>query len=152
MLKAFMQFERRRIFEILAVEDNPGEVHLLKDALAEFAIPHHLIVMENGERALQFLKREGIYANASRPDIILLDLNLPRLSGQEVLNVIKSDSTLSSIPVLVLTCSDSHKDVMEAYNHRANCYVCKPGNIDDYRAMLKSIECFWLTVAVLPDH
>jgi two-component system, chemotaxis family, response regulator Rcp1 len=146
-----MPYERNRVVEILVVEDNPSEVRLLKEALKDFSIAHHLTAVEKGEQALQFLRQEGPFIDAPRPDLILLDLNLPGRSGQQVLEDIKGDGRFSSIPVLVLTCSTSYTDVTEAYNHRANCYVCKPTNIDEYQSMLKSIERFWLTVAVLPN-
>lgn len=135
---------------ILLVEDNQGDARLVREALheagAEAALEHVL----DGHEAMAFLRREGSYIGAGRPDLILLDLNLPRKSGREVLAEIKTDSTLRRIPVVVLTSSQSDDDILSVYNLHANCYVPKPADLDRYLTVIRSIEQFWFTTARLP--
>jgi two-component system response regulator len=136
--------------EILLVEDNPGDVRLTKEALKEAKVINHLTVLKDGVEALTFLRREGQYANAPRPHLILLDLNLPKKDGREVLAEIKDDEKLKRIPVVVLTTSQNEQDVLKTYNLHANCYVTKPVDFNQFAEVVKSIESFWFTVVILP--
>jgi two-component system, chemotaxis family, response regulator Rcp1 len=136
--------------EILLVEDNPGDVRLTREALEEAKVRNNLHVVDDGVKALQFLRREGEYAGATRPDLILLDLNLPRMGGREVLMEIKADPNLLQIPVVVLTSSEAEQDIVKAYELHANCYITKPVNLDRFIAVVKSIEDFWFTIVRLP--
>jgi two-component system, chemotaxis family, response regulator Rcp1 len=136
--------------EILLVEDNPGDVRLTLEALKETPLPNHISVAKDGEEAIHFLRRHGAFANAPRPDLILLDLNLPKKSGREILSELKQDPKLRRIPVVVLTSSTAEKDVLEAYDLSANCYVTKPVDLDQYLDVLRKIQDFWLNVARLP--
>ena len=136
--------------EILLVEDNPGDVRLTREALRDGKVRNNLSVADDGVEALAFLRRTGKHANAPRPDLILLDLNLPRLSGREVLAQIKEDPELQSIPVVILTTSQAEQDIVRAYQLNANCYVSKPVDLDQFITVIKSIENFWLTVVKLP--
>ncbi|HWF61175.1 MAG TPA: response regulator [Nitrospira sp.] len=136
--------------EILLVEDNPGDVRLTKEALKEAKVINHLTVLKDGVEALTFLRREGQYANAPRPHLILLDLNLPKKDGREVLAEIKDDEKLKRIPVVVLTTSQNEQDVLKTYNLHANCYVTKPVDLEQFITVVKSIEDFWLGIVVLP--
>ena len=141
---------RRRWVEILLVEDNPGDVRLTREAFRDTRINNHLSVVGDGEEAMAFLRREGAYSDAPRPDIILLDLNLPRKSGREVLEEVKTDPKLRSIPVLVMTTSEAEGDILDSYNHHANAYVTKPVDLDRFIDVVSKIEGFWLTVVQLP--
>jgi two-component system, chemotaxis family, response regulator Rcp1 len=136
--------------EILMVEDSPGDVRLTKEALKEAKVLNHISVCEDGVEAMAFLRREGAYAEAPRPDLILLDLNLPRKDGREVLAEIRSDPALTQIPVVVLTTSRAEQDVLKSYALHANCYVTKPVDLDQFISVIQSVETFWLTVARLP--
>lgn len=136
--------------EILLVEDNPGDVRLTREALREGKVRNNLNVVDDGVKALAYLRREGEYAGASRPDLILLDLNLPRMSGREVLAAVKADPELRSIPVVVLTSSQAEQDIMKAYELNVNCYVTKPVDLDQFIAVVKAIEDFWFTIVRLP--
>jgi len=136
--------------DILLVEDSPGDVRLTREALAEGKLKNRLHVAEDGEQALAFLRRDGGYAEAPRPDLILLDLNLPRVDGREVLAQIKSDHDLKRIPVVVLTTSSADEDVLRVYDLAANCYITKPVDLDQFMRVVRSIEEFWLTVVRLP--
>lgn len=138
--------ENCREIEILLVEDNPGDIDLTVDALSEAKIANHLTVAKDGVEALAFLRREGKHVEAPRPDLILLDWNLPLKHGREVLEEIKGDEKLRCIPVCVLTTSDSDEDILNAYSLHANCYITKPVDIDQFMRVVKSIEGFWLTV------
>ncbi|HEU5330489.1 MAG TPA: response regulator [Thermomicrobiales bacterium] len=140
-----------RPIEILLVEDSPGDVRLTKEALREGKIRNHLSVASDGELALAFLRREGRYADAPRPDVILLDLNLPRKDGREVLTEIKADPQLRRIPVVVLTTSSNEEDIVRAYDLHANCFITKPVNLDQFISVVQSIESFWLTTVTLPE-
>ncbi|MGB5079928.1 MAG: response regulator [Burkholderiales bacterium] len=136
--------------EILLVEDNPGDVRLTKEALKEGKVYSNLHWAKDGVEALEFLRRQGKHASASRPDIILLDLNLPKKDGREVLAIIKSDDQLKQIPVVVLTTSKAEEDVLRSYELHANCYVTKPVDLEQFIRVVKSIDRFWLTVVTLP--
>lgn len=136
--------------EILLVEDNPGDVRLTREALREGRMPTRLSVVGDGEEAPDFLHRRGRHAAAPRPDLILLDLNLPRMDGREVLAAIKSDDALRRIPVVVLTSSLAEPDVLASYQLSANCYVAKPVDYEQFIRVVRAIEEFWLTVARLP--
>lgn len=141
-----------RPIEILLVEDNPGDVRLTREALKEGKVRNNMQVAEDGEEALAFLHRQGRYAQATRPDLILLDLNLPKKSGREVLEEIKADPELKRIPVVVLTVSKAEQDVLKSYNLHANCYITKPVDLDQFITVVQSIEDFWLTVVMLPPR
>jgi two-component system, chemotaxis family, response regulator Rcp1 len=141
-----------RPIEIMMVEDNPGDVLLTREALKEAKVANNLSVLGDGEQAMQFLRREGPYANATRPDLILLDLNLPRKDGREVLAEIRADPQLHLIPVVVLTSSKAEQDIVKMYELRANCYVVKPVDFQNLMQVVKSIESFWLTVVVFPPN
>jgi two-component system, chemotaxis family, response regulator Rcp1 len=138
--------------EILLVEDNPGDVRLTREALKDGKIVNNLHVAEDGVDALAFLRREGKYHNAVRPELILLDLNLPKKDGREVLAEIKADEALKRIPVVILTSSAAEQDIVRSYNLHANCYVTKPVDLDQFINVVKSIEHFWLTVVKLPPE
>ena len=139
-----------RPIEILLVEDNPGDVRLTKEALHEGKVYSNLHWARDGVEALEFLRQEGAHRAAPRPDIILLDLNLPKKDGREVLSAIKSDEQLMQIPVVVLTTSSAEEDVFRSYKLHANCYVTKPVDLDKFLQVVKSIDTFWLTVVTLP--
>lgn len=136
--------------EILLVEDNPGDVRLTIEALKEAKLVNRLNVVADGVEALEFLRRQGRFAQAPAPDLVLLDLNLPRKDGREVLEEIKNDATLRTIPVVVLTTSRAEEDVLRAYNLHANCYITKPVDFGQFMHVIKSIECFWLEIVKLP--
>ena len=136
--------------DILLVEDNPGDVRLTMEGLKEGKILSNLSVVSDGLEAMQFLRQEGKYAKASRPELILLDLNLPRKDGREVLEELKTDNGLKRIPVVVLTSSQAEEDILRSYNLHANCYVTKPLDVDKFILVVKSIEHFWLSIAELP--
>ena len=136
--------------EILLVEDNRGDVRLTREALRENTLNNNLYVTIDGVDALAFLRREGVYADAPHPDLILLDLNLPRKDGREVLAEIKSDPRLLRIPVVILTTSDSEQDIIASYDLHANCYITKPVDLEQFLSVVRSIEGFWLSVVKLP--
>jgi len=138
-------------FEILLVEDNPGDVFLTQEAFREGRLAHHLSVVEDGEEAMRFLRREGKHSNAPQPDLILLDLNLPKKDGRELLGEVKTDPELRQIPVIVLTTSKAEQDVARAYKLHANCYLTKPIQMDDFLKTIRSVEEFWLSVVRLPS-
>lgn len=139
-----------KTMEILMVEDNPGDVRLTREAFKGAKILNNLHVAEDGEKALAFLNRKGKYAEAPRPDIILLDLNLPKKDGRQVLMEIKSDENLKRIPVVVLTISKAEEDILKCYNLHANCYIVKTFDFEQFIKAIKSIEDFWLSVVKLP--
>jgi two-component system, chemotaxis family, response regulator Rcp1 len=139
-----------RPIEILLVEDNPGDVRLTIEGLNEGKVRNNLHVARDGVEALAFLRREGDFRHAIRPDLILLDLNLPRKDGREVLQDLKSDPQLRTIPVVVLTTSRSEQDVLRSYELQANCYITKPVDLEQFITVVKSIEDFWLTIVTLP--
>ena len=141
---------RNRPPHILLVEDNPGDVRLTIEALKETGLRHHLSVVADGVEALAFLRRQGHNAAAARPDVILLDLNLPKKDGREVLAEVKADRSFRRIPVVILTTSDAEPDVAQCYDLHANCYITKPVDLDDFIRVVRAIESFWLTVVELP--
>jgi two-component system, chemotaxis family, response regulator Rcp1 len=138
--------------EVLLVEDNPGDVRLTREALKEGKVCNNLSVVQDGVQAMAFLRREGPYAGAPRPDVILLDLNLPRKDGREVLEEVKNDPQLRSIPVVVLTSSEADRDIARAYALHANCYITKPVDLDQFITVVKSIEDFWFSIVKLPQE
>jgi len=141
-----------RPIDILLVEDNPGDVRLTKEALLDAKVHNNLHVVGDGIEALEFLRREGQYSSAPRPDVILLDLNLPRKDGREVLSDVKNDQNLRRIPVVVLTTSQAEEDILKVYDLRANCYVTKPVDLDQFIKVVKSIDSFWFTIVALPPE
>jgi chemotaxis family two-component system response regulator Rcp1 len=140
-----------KTIDILLVEDNPGDVRLMQEALKESKIRNTIFVVEDGVEAMDFLLRKGKYVNSPRPDLVLLDLNLPRKSGREVLAEIKSDASLRRIPVVVVTVSRDEEDIIKAYDLHANCYVTKPIDFNQFVKITKSIEEFWLEIVKLPQ-
>jgi two-component system, chemotaxis family, response regulator Rcp1 len=136
--------------EILLVEDNSGDVRLTREALDEAKVYNNLYVAKDGVEALAYLHREGQFAEAVIPDLILLDLNLPRKDGREVLAEIKTDENLRRIPVVILTTSESEEDILKTYDLHANCYITKPVDLDQFMKIVQSVEGFWLTVVRLP--
>lgn len=139
-----------RGIEILLVEDNPGDIRLTQEALKNVKISNSLRVVEDGNEALALLHREGKYANTRHPDLILLDLNLPKKDGRQVLAEIKNDPELKRIPVVILTTSKAEEDIIRSYDCHANCYITKPVNFDQFIKIVKQIEDFWLTIVKLP--
>lgn len=146
-----MEIELGRQVEFLLAEDNPGDVRLTKEALRESKIRNNLNVVPDGVEAMAFLRREGKYADAPTPDVVLLDLNLPKKDGREVLAEIKSDPTLKRIPVVIITSSEAEQDILRTYDLHANCYVTKPVDLDQFIKVIQSIESFWLTIVKLPS-
>ena len=138
--------------EILLVEDNQGDVRLTQEALKEGKVRNNLHVVWNGVEALSYLRAEGDYASAVRPDLILMDLNLPLKDGREVLQEIKSDPSLRRIPVVILTTSQAEEDILRAYDLHVNCYITKPVDLDQFIRIVRSIEDFWLSVVRLPPE
>lgn len=136
---------------ILLVEDNPGDIRLTKEVLKDGKIRNNLSVVMDGEEALFFLKKQGKHKSAVTPDIILLDLNLPKKDGREVLSEIKSDPQLMCIPVIVLTTSEAEQDILNMYAHHANCYITKPVDFNQFINVVRSIENFWLSIVKLPN-
>jgi len=136
--------------EILLVEDNPGDVRLTKEALKESKVKNNLNVVMDGVEAVNFLKKKGEYSDSPTPDLILLDLNLPKKNGKEVLAEIKEDLELKKIPVVVLTVSQNEEDIYRTYKLHANCYVTKPIDLEQFMKVIKSIDDFWLTIVKLP--
>ncbi len=136
---------------VLLVEDNPGDVKLTQEALSETKMFVNLFTVENGLEALDFLYKRNAYSTAIRPDIIILDLNLPVRDGRQVLQVIKQDENLKRIPVVILTSSKAEEDIVKSYDLHANCYITKPLDFDQFITIVKSIEQFWFTVVKLPD-
>jgi len=139
-----------RPVEILLIEDNPGDADLTREGLKSGKVKNNLNVVEDGEEALAYLRRQGKHALAPRPDLILLDLNLPRKDGRQVLAEIKSDPALRQIPVVVLTTSKAEQDIIKAYDLNANCFVSKPVLFDQFTQIVRSIEEFWFTIVTLP--
>lgn len=147
-----MSYERDRPFEILLIEDNSGDVLLTKEAFEEIDYKDHINVARDGEDALDYLYKRGPYERAKRPDLILLDLNLPRKDGREVLQVIKQDEKLRSIPVVVLTTSKSDRDIQICYDLHANCYITKPVDFEEFLSIMKQVLDYWLKLVRLPAH
>lgn len=137
--------------DILLVEDNPGDSRLAKEALKDTKLKNNLFVVEDGVEAMDFLHKKGKYSQMPRPDLIILDLNLPKKDGREVLAEVKTDNDLKRIPVVILTISKAEEDIIRSYNLHANCYVTKPLDLDQFMKVVKSIEDFWLTIVKLPN-
>lgn len=145
-----MDLSPGKVIDILLVEDNPGDVRLAQEALKGSKIRNNLFVVDDGVKAMEFLHRQGNYKNSPRPDLVILDLNLPRKSGREVLADIKMDDNLKRIPVVVLTVSRDEEDILKVYNLHANCYITKPIDFEQFMKITKTIEDFWLTIVKLP--
>jgi len=141
-----------KAIEILLVDDSPGDARLTVEALKEGKVLNHLSVARDGVEALDFLHRRGAYTNAVLPDVILLDLNLPRKDGREVLAEIKGDPNLKRIPVVILTTSQAEEDILRTYDLHANCYITKPVDLEQFMKVVRGIEEFWLTMVKLPNH
>lgn len=144
------RFEGKSI-DILLVEDNPGDVRLTKEALKEGKVRNVLHVASDGVEAMAFLRKEGEFKDVPRPDLILLDLNLPRKDGREVLEEIKQDDSLRRIPVVILTTSRDEEDILKTYDLHANCYITKPVDLEQFIQVVRSVEDFWLTIVKLPN-
>jgi CheY-like chemotaxis protein len=142
---------QKKPIEILLVEDNPGDVRLTKEALRDYKLINNLSVAMDGEEALNFLFKRGDYANSPTPDLILLDLNLPKIDGREVLKEIKSDKNLKKIPVIVLSTSESEADIEGSYDNYANCYITKPIDFNDFIEVVKQFQDFWISLVKLPS-
>jgi CheY-like chemotaxis protein len=138
--------------EVLLVEDSPGDVRLTQEAFRDANTSIRLQVAVDGVEAMALLRREGIYLHAARPDLILLDLNLPKMDGREVLRRIKRDDSLKTIPTIILTTSDAEADIAKCYQLQANCYLSKPGQLDAFESLMNSINDFWLTKVKLPKQ
>ncbi len=138
--------------EILLVEDNPGDVRLTQEALKDAKFLNQLHVVGDGEEAMTFLRHRGRYAQAVHPDLVLLDLNLPKKDGGEVLAEMKADENLRRIPVVILTSSTAEQDILKSYNLHANCYIAKPVDLEQFITVVKAIEDFWLTIVKLPSE
>jgi len=141
---------QKRAIEVLLVEDNLADIHMTTEAFAEGSIRPNLKIVRNGEEALEYLRENGHYTKTSLPQLILLDLNLPKINGRELLAELKQDPDLKSIPVLVLSTSQAPQDIQDCYNLHANCYIVKPSNIEEFANTVRSIEGFWLTCVTLP--
>lgn len=138
--------------DILLVEDSPGDVRLTLEALADAKISNNITVASDGLEALEILQQKGEFSEATRPDLILLDLNMPRMDGRELRGIIKADDNLRNIPVVVLTTSQSEKDILESYDLRANCYITKPVDLDQFLVVVNGIQEFWLSIVKLPSN
>ncbi|MFQ5875377.1 MAG: response regulator [Dehalococcoidia bacterium] len=137
--------------DMLLVEDNPGDIRLIREAMKENKVIINLSVVSDGVEAMAFLRQEGKYADAGRPDLVLLDLNLPKKDGREVLAEIKQDPELKRIPVVILTTSDAEQDVLKSYDLQANCYITKPVDLSQFDTVVKTIENFWFSIVKLPS-
>jgi CheY-like chemotaxis protein len=143
-------FEAEREIQVLLVEDDPGDVLMTREAFEDYKVHNQLHVVNDGEQAMAFLRQEGDYADMPRPDLVLLDLNLPRMDGRQVLDAIKSDPELSSIPVVVLTTSEAEDDVLRSYSLHANAYVTKPVDFERFIDVVRQIDDFFVSVVRLP--
>ena len=146
-----MKAQNGSSIDILLVEDNEGDARLAREALRESKMRNTLYHVPDGVEAMEFLHQQGNYAQVPRPELILLDLNLPRMDGREVLAAIKNDDNLKRIPVVILTTSDDEADILKSYNLHANCFITKPLGLDQFLKVVKSIEDFWLTIVKLPN-
>ena len=141
-----------RSIEILLVEDNPGDARLTREALSQSKVSNNLHHARDGEEAMRFLKREGQFANAPTPDLVLLDLNLPRRDGREVLEDVKRDPLLKHIPIVILTSSEAEEDILRSYRLHANCFITKPVDLEQLTKVVQAIEHFWFTLVKLPPE
>lgn len=137
---------------ILLVEDNEGDIILTMEALKEGKVSNKISIARDGEQAIEFLNKQGVYNQVERPDLILLDINLPRIDGKEVLIYIKNNQQLKAIPVVMLTTSTSENDILESYENYANCFISKPMDLDKFFEMVKKIENFWISIVQLPQN
>lgn len=144
--------ENIRPIEILLVDDNPGDIRLTQEALKESKVFNNLHIVEDGMEALEFLRKKGRFKNEITPDIILLDLNLPKRNGREVLTEIKNDDLLKKIPVVILTISRAEEDILKSYELHANCYITKPVDMNQFIKIVRSIENFWFSIVKLPPN
>jgi CheY-like chemotaxis protein len=144
--------KRSPAIRVLLVEDNPGDVVLMQEALEESEIPNQLYIAKDGYEAMEFLYQRGAYVNKPRPDLVLLDLNLPKIDGRELLAVIKKDPDLKKIPIIIITTSQSEEDILMCYTLYANCYVNKPMGLAQFFEMVKKIEDFWFSTVKLPSR
>ncbi len=142
--------EELKPIDILLAEDSPGDADLAKEALEESKLKNRLFAVSDGQEALDFLYKKGKYENAPRPDLILLDLNMPRVDGREVLKIVKEDENLRSIPIVVLTTSRAEEDILKSYNLHANCFISKPLDLDKFIEVVNNIENFWISIVTLP--
>lgn len=149
-MAAIAEYAQIQPAEILVIEDNPGDVRLMREALRESKIINQLHAVSDGQQALAFLRKQGSYAKATRPDLILLDLNLPGKDGREVLSEIKADPDLRRIPVVIVTSSKAEEDILRSYNHYANCYITKPLDLEKFVEVVKAIQDFWISIVTLP--
>jgi chemotaxis family two-component system response regulator Rcp1 len=147
-----MDYSQMTPIEILLVEDNPGDTRLIQEALKDSKIYNTLNTVEDGRAALQYLRKEGDYAKASTPDLVLLDLDLPHISGREVLEEVKADKKLRQIPIVILTVSPSEQDVLNSYDMHVNAYIKKPLDLDQFVKVIGTIEDFWFTIVKLPGR
>jgi chemotaxis family two-component system response regulator Rcp1 len=145
-----VNYLKKQNFEILLAEDNKVDIAVIKESLKEVLTLNNLSIVENGEDAIQYLKNEGKYKNMPRPDLIILDLNLPKFNGRDILAKIKNDNDLKSIPVVLLTTSEDESDIMDCYNLHANCYIIKPVEFRKFEELLKQVLNFWFNVVQLP--
>ena len=143
---------REKTVEVLLVENDPGDVDLTREVLKESKVLVHLNVVEDGVKALEYLRKQGLYSRVVRPDVILLDLNLPKQDGRQVLREIKNDERLKMIPVVILSTSDSDTDILRSYGLGGNCYVTKPGDLQHFTQIIKAIQDFWFTLVQLPPR
>lgn len=146
------KLEQLKSIDILLAEDSPGDADLAKEALEESKLKNTLYTVVDGQEALDFLYKKGEYANVPRPDLILLDLNMPRVDGREVLKIVKEDHDLRSIPVVILTTSKAEEDILKSYNLHANCYITKPLDLDKFIEVVHAIENFWISIVALPKR
>ncbi len=146
-----IMIKRKKSFKILLIEDNPGDIRLTKEAFKEGKSDIQLIAVTDGVKAIQYLNKEDPFSDATTPDIILLDLNLPKKDGRQVLQEVKSDLNLRRIPIIVLTTSNAETDIIKSYNLHANCYINKPVDYDSFYTIIKNIEEFWLSTVILPS-
>jgi two-component system, chemotaxis family, response regulator Rcp1 len=147
-----MKTKRNGLVQILLVEDNPGDIRLTQEALKEGDLPNNLNVVKDGVEAVAYLRKEREYADKPRPDLILLDLNLPKKDGREVLAEIKEDDQLKHIPVVILTTSDAEQDIIKVYKLHANCFITKPVDLDEFMRVVRQIEDFWFGIVQLPPN
>lgn len=145
-------YEAGKPIDILLVEDNPGDADLAKEALDSSKVRNRLFIVDDGVKAMEFLRKEGEYQGVPKPDLILLDLNLPRMDGRQVLAEVKRDQNLRMIPIVILTTSSAEEDILRSYNLHANCYITKPIDLNQFMKVVRTIEDFWLTIVRLPPN